>query len=150
MAQLTYLLYSGSTSEIIIGSTALSLVSMTVSVALDDFGVIMQSMGISWNVEAMMMFPPFYVYRFVDITTKLGLYCLLWYGDLGIVTFIDLVLNCIVAMVSYFLFKKFSLKTFHFGTCMTTSFELLFFWMFLVSDTRTKMTTEPNRPPTFF
>ena len=109
--QLTYLLYaahSGITpSYTIIISTVLSLISLTVTVAKDDFGVVMQSEGGFDLFQFLMVF----VYRFVDIPTKLCIYALIWFGDMGYVTVINVGMNFVAAVLS-FVVCQFSTKTF--------------------------------------
>ena len=99
--QATYLLFaahSGITpSYTIINSTVLSLMSLTVTVAMDDFGVMMQRYGRFFWDEFLQVF----VYRFVDIPTKLCIYALIWFGDLGYVTVINVGMNFVAAFLSF-------------------------------------------------
>ena len=91
--QSTYLLYaahSGITpSYTITISTVLSLISLTATVATDD------------SVAFHGAFPMFFVYRIVDIPTKLCLYVLIWFGDLGYVTVINVGMNFVAAVLSF-------------------------------------------------
>jgi len=93
--QLTYLMYSNSASPVVIGSTMLSMLSLTKTVADDDLGFWDDASTGNKHWIFVVLF------RIVDIPSKLFLYSLLWYGDLGWLTCVDVGLNFFVAFFVY-------------------------------------------------
>ena len=100
--QLTYLMSTGSDSPVVILSAIFSLVTMTMTVAGDDA----QFLGWSpMDEETRWKWVLLVVFRVLDIGSKLFLYSLFWYGDQGWITFVLIVVDCLVGISIYFLLK---------------------------------------------
>jgi len=111
VAQATYLLYSRSGSPVVVLSTAFSFLSLTLTVGMDDFAVIMNGVYDIFGNEhggkfSVRSFVVLLLYRLVDVPTKLVLYSLMWYGDQGIITAVALGMNTFVGIASYFWMKN--------------------------------------------
>ncbi len=110
--QLTYLMYTGSDSIVVILSAIFSMVTMTLAVAGDD------ALFLGWkptDKETRWKWVLLMVFRVLDIGSKLFLYSLFWYGDQGLITFVLVVLDSLAGSLVYFLLKiKLSSYILHF------------------------------------
>ena len=115
--QLTYLMSTGSTSVIVISSTIFSLVTLTMTVAGDDVAALKWSLtdkkkkeGAEEKEEEVTLWKRFitlYIWRIMDIVSKLAMYALFYSTEGGgIVTFIFFIMNVSIGGFVYLLIKN--------------------------------------------
>ena len=120
--QITYLMATGSTSPLVISSTILSLVTLTLTVAGDDISSLKWSLtdkekregddkeDAAEEEEEFVLWKRFiilYLWRILDIVSKLAMYALFYstHGG-GMVAFILLVVNASIGVFVYLLIKN--------------------------------------------
>ena len=102
--QMTYLMYTGSGSWVIVTSALFSLVMLTLSVTQYDAGFLKWSI-----VETPGKFFKLLIFRVLDVAPKILSYALLWYTDMAmwtaVVVAMDLLIGSLICLV---ISKKFS------------------------------------------
>ena len=151
--QLTYLMATGSDSSLVIGSTIFSLVTMTMTVAGDDALALQWSLTgkkkkfvwefdkekMEWvkvwrgeEYETRWRFITLYVWRVMDIVSKLAMYALFYNMDGGgIITVMMLAVSFSIGGCVY-LFLKFKLSISLYSKCRFQVFtKMLIFFHFV-------------------
>ena len=120
--QLTYLMATGSTSPLVISSTILSLVTLTLTVAGDDISSLKWSLTdkkkkevddkedaaeVEEEVVLWKRFIILYLWRIMDIVSKLAIYALFYSTNGGgMVAFVLLLVNLSMGVFVYLLIKN--------------------------------------------